>query len=62
MSAIRSRYAERHAPATPTQAATAVRGNGSRVAELERLARLHDSGALTDAEFATEKAALRNGT
>jgi len=28
------------------------------VDELERLARLHDSGALTDAEFAAEKAAL----
>jgi hypothetical protein len=29
-----------------------------RVAELERLAKLHTSGSLTDAEFAAEKAML----
>jgi uncharacterized membrane protein (UPF0136 family) len=36
-------------------------GKGKQAARadaLERLARLHDAGALTDAEFATEKAAL----
>lgn len=32
--------------------------DGGRVAELERLATLHDSGALTDEEFAAEKAVL----
>ncbi len=32
--------------------------NGGRVAELERLATLHDNGALTDEEFAAEKAML----
>ena len=62
MNAIRSWYAERHAPATVAPAPAGAGGNGSRVTELERLARLHDSGSLTDAEFATEKAALRNGT
>ncbi len=61
ISGIRGWYAERHAPAAPTPAPTGAGENGSRVADLERLARLHDSGALTDAEFATEKAALRNG-
>jgi hypothetical protein len=33
-------------------------GNGARVDQLERLASLHDSGALTDAEYDTEKALL----
>lgn len=35
--------------------------NGTRVAELERLAGLHTSGSLTDAEFAAEKSVLMNG-
>lgn len=33
----------------------------SRIEQLERLAALHDRGALTDEEFAEEKAALRRG-
>jgi len=44
----------------PTGAPEAT--NGGRLAELERLAQLHDRGALTDAEFATEKAALLTGS
>lgn len=35
--------------------------NGERVAQLERLAVLHDLGSLTDAEFAAQKAVLMNG-
>jgi hypothetical protein len=35
--------------------------NGGRVAELERLSRLHAVGSLTDAEFASEKALVMNG-
>ena len=34
---------------------------GDRVADLERLASLHDRGSLTDEEFVAEKAALTNG-
>ena len=37
----------------------AGRKNGGRGSELERLALLHDRGALTDAEFAAEKATSR---
>jgi hypothetical protein len=39
-------------------AAPASNGGPDHVAELERLAALHDNGALTDAEFTSEKAAL----
>ncbi len=49
---------ERPAPAEPVAAAT----NGSHVDELERLAKLHNDGALTDAEFKAEKAALTAGS
>jgi hypothetical protein len=53
MDSIRSWYASRRHPgAVPAPA------NGGRVAELERLAQLHDRGSLSDEEFATEKAAL----
>lgn len=62
MSALRGWYAERHWRATHNPISAAAEGNGSRITELERLARLHDSGSLTDAEFETEKAALRNAT
>jgi hypothetical protein len=50
--------------ATTRDTPTAVPGgsNGGRVAELERLALLHDSGSLTDAEFAGEKAVVMNGS
>jgi Short C-terminal domain len=61
MSAIRGWNAERGHAAIP--ASVVVGGNGgSRIADLERLTRLHDSGALSDAEFTAEKAALRNGS
>jgi hypothetical protein len=57
--AIRGWFAERRQPAMPAPVPVTAGGNGgSHVAQLERLARLHDSGALTDAEFAAEKAAL----
>ena len=46
---------------TPTVAPIAGGANSGRVAELERLAQLHDRGSLTDAEFASDKAALING-
>ena len=41
---------------TPAPAASA--GEGDSVAELERLAKLRDSGALTDAEFEQQKAKI----
>jgi Short C-terminal domain len=44
-----------HAPAV---AGTSDAGNGSAVDALERLANLHERGALTDAEFAAEKRRL----
>ena len=45
---------------TPVAAAAApAAAPAGRVEQLERLAALHDSGALTDAEFAAEKSALR---
>jgi hypothetical protein len=57
---IRNWNADRQQPATP---ALAIDGaNGGHVAELERLAKLHDNGSLTDAEFAAEKAALHNSS
>jgi hypothetical protein len=37
----------------------ATAGNGARVSQLERLASLHDSGALTDDEYRAEKGLLR---
>jgi hypothetical protein len=43
---------------TPTPSPTP---EPSRIELLERLAALHDRGALTDEEFAEEKAALRRG-
>ena len=43
------------APAPPA-AATAAGGASDRIALLQQLAQLHDSGALTDEEFAAEKA------
>jgi hypothetical protein len=46
------------APAPPPAEAGAA-AETSHVAQLERLSALHDSGALTDDEFAAEKAALR---
>ncbi len=46
-------------PAQPTQAPTPaaapVQGASDRISQLQQLASLHDSGALTDEEFAREK-------
>lgn len=47
----------RFAPAVAVPDAGRVH-NGERVSDLERLSSLHDHGALTDEEFATEKAGL----
>jgi sulfite exporter TauE/SafE len=43
-------------------AAGPASGQTGRVAELERLATLHDEGSLTDAEFVAEKSVLMNGS
>ena len=43
-------------PAPATGAAGAAGAASDRIALLQQLAQLHDSGALTDEEFATEKA------
>ncbi|HUE26618.1 MAG TPA: SHOCT domain-containing protein, partial [Solirubrobacteraceae bacterium] len=61
MRAIRSWNARRRQPAVPAAAAVPTGSNGH-LTQLERLASLHDSGSLTDAEFAAEKAALANGS
>jgi Short C-terminal domain len=46
-------------PAPPPPAAAApVSGASDRIAQLQQLASLHDSGALTDEEFASEKAKI----
>ena len=48
-----SAYAQTQA--APPQAAPAPAASGDSTAELERLAKLHESGALTDEEFAAAK-------
>jgi hypothetical protein len=60
MNSIRSWNERRHQPQLTTSGPAPAPANGTRIEELERLARLHGSAALTDAEFAAEKAALRN--
>jgi cytochrome b561 len=52
----------RRQPPTTTTVPVPGGPNGGHVADLERLARLHDGGSLTDAEFAAEKAVLTNGS
>ena len=39
-----------------------VLGGGDRISQLERLAKLHDEGALTDAEFEAEKRRVLEGS
>jgi hypothetical protein len=58
MRSLRRWSAQRRQPVAPTAPPVASGTNGGRIAELERLAKLHDRGALTDTEFAAEKAAL----
>ena len=43
-------------PAAPTPASAAPADSGDQVAQLERLAKLHEQGTLTDAEFEQQKA------
>jgi Short C-terminal domain len=43
-------------PAPPAPPAPAAEGATDRIAQLQQLASLHDSGALTDEEFAAAKA------
>jgi len=46
------------APAPAAAPAPGVAGASDRIAQLQQLAQLHDSGALTDAEFAEEKSRI----
>jgi hypothetical protein len=62
MQAIRDLYGKRPRPDTPTAGAVPATGMGAHLDELERLSVLHDRGSLTDAEFASEKAVLTNGS
>jgi hypothetical protein len=50
--------ADQPAPAAPPPAAEAASDAGDRISQLKQLADLHSSGALTDEEFATEKAKI----
>ena len=47
-------------PPTPAPAAAAPDPMDAKMAELEKLGRLHESGVLTDEEFAAEKAKILN--
>jgi hypothetical protein len=62
MRSIRSWNAQRRQSVAPAALSVPAGQNGGHLADLERLANLHDSGSLTDAEFAAEKAALANGS
>ncbi len=48
------------APVAPAPAAPAPDPMDVKMAELEKLGRLHESGVLTDEEFAAEKAKILN--
>ncbi|MBI5103457.1 MAG: SHOCT domain-containing protein [Solirubrobacterales bacterium] len=56
--AARAVHAVRSAGSRAPEAVVRPAPRRSRVEELERLAELHDRGALSDAEYATEKAML----
>jgi hypothetical protein len=47
-------------PPAPVPAAAAPDPMDAKMAELEKLGRLHESGVLTDEEFAAEKAKILN--
>ena len=47
-------------PPAPAPAAPAADPMDAKMAELEKLGRLHESGVLTDEEFAAEKAKILN--
>jgi hypothetical protein len=61
--ALRAWYAERRGASTSSTASVSAVApdQKDRVADLERLASLHDRGSLTDEEFVAEKAALTTG-
>ncbi|MGP0051553.1 MAG: SHOCT domain-containing protein [Solirubrobacteraceae bacterium] len=59
--AIRALFSERRRPSVESSETGGSGRDAERVAELERLASLHDRGSLTDEEFAAEKAVLMNG-
>ena len=59
-------YAQQQQPvyvqaAPPPPAPAAAAPEDAALDQLERLAKLHDSGALTDAEFAAQKAKILGG-
>lgn len=56
--AIAAQQAPAPVPAPAAAPAAGVAGATDRIAQLQQLAQLHDSGALTDAEFAQEKARI----
>jgi hypothetical protein len=58
MQRMRAWIDERRGRGAPPAAEPAAGGNGARVSQLERLASLHDSGALTDDEYRAEKGLL----
>jgi hypothetical protein len=51
-------YAEQQQAAPPPAPAPAGGGEDDMLAQLEKLGKLHDSGVLTDDEFAAQKAKL----
>jgi hypothetical protein len=55
-------YDERHQPKRAAAGQALADGDGKRIGDLERLAALYADGALTDAEFAAEKASLLSDT
>jgi hypothetical protein len=62
MRGLRGWYDARRGQAAPTtQPAAAGPGNGTRLEQLERLATLHDNGALTDEEYSAQKGLLLQG-
>ena len=54
-------YAAPQPAPPPAPAAPAPDPLDAKMAELEKLGRLHESGVLTDEEFAAEKAKILNG-
>lgn len=52
---IQEMFPSAHIQVASSQGATAAEETDDRLDALERLARLHATGALTDAEFAAEK-------
>jgi Short C-terminal domain len=53
-----NRFSQSHAPQAAVPKATGDKAGEDRIARLERLVKLRDSGALTDEEFAAEKAKI----